>query len=202
MQVQIIGSSGSADLSERCFGAEFNEDLVHQAVVAYLAGGRSGTRAQKGRTDVSGGGIKPFRQKGSGRARAGTIRSPLWRGGGKVFAASTRDFSQKLNRKMYRGALRSVLSELVRQDRLKVAERVEVMSGRTKDGLAWLESSGLSGRIVLVSDAFSAETIRAFGNVPGVSMVDSFGVNPALLVGADVVVVDRDAVMRLEGWLA
>lgn len=202
MQIQILNGTGSLDLSERCFGAEFNEDLVHQAVVAYLAGGRAGTRAQKGRSDVSGGGLKPYRQKGTGRARAGTIRSPLWRGGGKVFAASTRDFRQKLNRKMYRGALRSVLSELLRQDRFAVTDAIVVESGRTKDAVAWLRAAGASGRVVLVSDGFSPETVRAFSNVPDVSMVDSLGINPALLVGADRVIADRDAVARWEGWLA
>ena len=126
------GSAGTIEVSEVAFGKEFNQDLVHQAVTSYLAGARQGTRAQKTRAEVSGGGKKPWRQKGTGRARAGTIRSPIWRTGGVTFAAKPQDHSQKLNRKMYRAALRSILSELARQDRLVVVESFDVDQPKTK----------------------------------------------------------------------
>src|SRR5690554_7395247 len=122
MNLNVAGAS-AIEVSDQTFATEFNETLVHQAVVAYMAGGRQGTKQQKTRSEVSGGGKKPWRQKGTGRARAGTIRSPIWRGGGTTFAARPRNFEQKLNRKMYRGAMRSILSELIRHDRLVVVER-------------------------------------------------------------------------------
>jgi large subunit ribosomal protein L4 len=126
-------SGAAVELSEVAFGKEFNEALVHQVVTAYLAGGRQGTRAQKTRAEVSGGGKKPFKQKGTGRARAGSIRSPLWRGGGKSFAAKPQDWAQKVNRKMYRGAMQCILAELVRQDRLVLVEEITVGSPKTKE---------------------------------------------------------------------
>ena len=132
MQLATQNSAGDAlDVSEHVFDAPYNESLVHQVVVAHMAGARSGTRAQKNRAAVSGGGAKPFRQKGTGRARAGTIRSPLWRGGGRTFAAQPRNFAQKVNRKMYRGAIRAILSELARQERLLVVEALSVAEPRT-----------------------------------------------------------------------
>lgn len=132
MNINLTGANGSVEVSELIFGKEFNESLVHQVVTAYMAGGRQGTKAQKNRSAVSGGGAKPFRQKGTGRARAGTIRSPLWRSGGVTFAASPRDFSQKVNKKMYRAAMRCILSELVRQDRLVVVEGFQMEVPKTK----------------------------------------------------------------------
>lgn len=131
MQINVNGAQ-AIDVCERTFGGEFNETLVHQAVVAYMAGGRQGSKKQKTRSEVSGGGIKPWRQKGTGRARAGTIRSPIWRGGGTTFAARPQDHSQKLNKKMYRAAMRSILSELLRQDRLVVVEDFSVDAPKTK----------------------------------------------------------------------
>ena len=131
-------SGAAVELSEVAFGKEFNEALVHQVVTAYLAGGRQGTRAQKTRAEVSGGGKKPFKQKGTGRARAGSIRSPLWRGGGKSFAAKPQDWAQKVNRKMYRGAMQCILAELVRQDRLVLVEEITVGTPKTKELLAKL----------------------------------------------------------------
>jgi large subunit ribosomal protein L4 len=133
MKLKLQGSGSSVDVADSAFSAEFNEPLVHQVVTAFLAGGRAGTKAQKNRARVRGGGTKPWRQKGTGRARAGTIRSPIWVGGGRTFAATPRDHSQKVNRKMYRGALRSVFSELVRQDRLVVTEELTMESGRRGD---------------------------------------------------------------------
>ena len=135
MDLNVMGS-GVLQVSDATFGAEFNESLIHQAVVAFLAGGRQGTRQQKNRSGVSGGGRKPWRQKGTGRARAGTIRSPIWRGGGVTFAARPQDHSQKLNRKMYRGALRSILSELVRQERLVVVEHLRMDAPETRQMLS------------------------------------------------------------------
>jgi large subunit ribosomal protein L4 len=201
MQVTTADTAAAIELSAACFERDFNESLVHQSVVAHLAGARAGTRAQKGRTQVSGGGIKPFRQKGTGRARAGTIRSPLWRGGGKVFAAQTRDFSQKLNRKMYRAAMASILSELLRQDRFKVVEGFSVASGKTRDAIAALAGLGLERGLVVVSD-IDAGTLLALRNIPHVDIVAVAEINPVVLVGAETVVMTADAVKRVEEWLA
>jgi len=156
MQLNVNGAQ-AIEVCERTFGGEFNETLVHQAVVAYMAGGRQGTRAQKTRSEVSGGGKKPWRQKGTGRARAGTIRSPIWRSGGVTFAAKPQDHSQKLNKKMYRAALRSILAELVRSERLVVVEDFTVEAPKTKDLLAKLNGMGLTD-VLIVSDA----VIRTF----------------------------------------
>jgi large subunit ribosomal protein L4 len=143
-------SDRAVDVSETTFGRQFNEALVHQVVTAYLSGARQGTRAQKTRSEVNGGGRKPFRQKGTGRARAGTIRSPIWRGGGQTFAAKTQDFSQKVNRKMYRGAMQSILSELIRQDRLIVTEDFSVEVPKTKEVQARLKSLELTNVLIVV----------------------------------------------------
>ncbi|WP_018139873.1 MULTISPECIES: 50S ribosomal protein L4 [unclassified Thioalkalivibrio] len=201
MQVTTADTGASVELSPACFERDFNESLVHQSVVAQLAGARSGTRAQKTRAQVSGGGIKPFRQKGTGRARAGTIRSPLWTGGGKVFASRTQDFSQKLNKKMYRAAMASILSELVRQDRLKVVAGFAVESGKTRDGVAKLKELGLVRGLVVLAEE-DALTARALGNIPHVDAIDVSGVNPANLVGAETVVITEGAIRKLEEWLA
>ena len=201
MQVTTADTAAAIDLSAACFERDFNESLVHQSVVAHLAGARAGTRAQKGRTQVRGGGIKPFRQKGTGRARAGTIRSPLWRGGGKVFAAQTRDFSQKLNRKMYRAAMASILSELLRQDRLKVVESFAVASGKTRDAVTALAGLGLERGLVVVSD-IDAGTLLALRNIPHIEILTAAEINPVVLVAAETVVMTADAVKRVEEWLA
>jgi large subunit ribosomal protein L4 len=201
MQVNTADTAAAVELSAACFERDFNESLVHQSVVAHLAGSRAGTRAQKGRSDVSGGGIKPFRQKGTGRARAGTIRSPLWRGGGKVFAASTRDFSQKINRKMYRAAMASILSELLRQDRLRLVEGFAVESGRTRDAVAALAKLGIASGVIVVSEPH-ANTWQALRNIPHINIVTAAEINPVVLVAAEHVVMTTDAVKRLEEWLA
>ncbi|AHE99244.1 50S ribosomal protein L4 [Thioalkalivibrio paradoxus] len=201
MQVITADTATAVELSAACFEREFNESLVHQSVVAQLAGARAGTRAQKGRTEVSGGGIKPFRQKGTGRARAGTIRSPLWRGGGKVFAASTRDFSEKLNRKMYRAAMASILSELLRQERLKLVESFRVESGKTRDAAAALRALGLESGLVVLGEAHDA-TWRALRNIPNIDVVTAAELNPVVLVGSETVVMTADAAKRVEEWLA
>jgi large subunit ribosomal protein L4 len=194
-------TGGQMAVSDTAFGAEFNEGLVHQVVTAYLAAGRAGTKAQKTRSDVSGGGRKPWKQKGSGNARAGTIRSPLWRGGGKVFAARPRSHAQKVNRKMYREALRAIFSELARQGRLVVVEQIEPATHKTKDFNAWLAGAGLSGRtLVLVSEA-SRNLQLAVRNLPGVSLVTVTLADPVSLVGHDHVVATRAAVAQIGEWL-
>src|SRR5690554_5390526 len=152
MNLNLAAGAGTVEVTDATFGKEFNEALVHQVVTAYLAGGRQGTRAQKNRSQVSGGGKKPFRQKGTGRARAGTIRSPLWRSGGVTFAARPQDHSQKVNRKMYRAAMRAILSELVRQDRLVLVEELAVQAPKTKELVQKLQELELQNVLIIADD--------------------------------------------------
>lgn len=202
MDLQIQGLTPSTiQVADAAFGREFNEGLIHQVVTAYLAGGRAGTRAQKTRAQVQGGGRKPFRQKGTGRARAGTIRSPLWRTGGKVFAAVPQDHSQKVNRRMYRGAIAAVLSELVRQDRLLVVEQFEVDSCKTRDLLAKLSSMGVESGLIVSQDP-SDNLWLAARNLRQISVMDVHGLDPVSLVGAERVVMTVAAVRHLEEALA
>ncbi|GAB3052461.1 50S ribosomal protein L4 [Acinetobacter apis] len=190
--------SGSAvELSEVAFGREFNEALVHQVVTAYLAGGRQGSRAQKSRADVSGGGIKPFRQKGTGRARAGSIRSPIWVGGGKTFAARPQDWSQKVNRKMYRGAMQCILAELVRQDRLILVEDVQVSAPKTKELIAKLGELN-APRALIVTDAVEENLYLAARNIPHVAVVDAGTIDPVSLIAFDKVVMSVAAAKKIE----
>ena len=190
--------SGSAvELSEVAFGRDFNEALVHQVVTAYLAGGRQGSKAQKSRADVSGGGKKPFRQKGTGRARAGSIRSPIWVGGGKTFAARPQDWSQKVNRKMYRGAMQCILAELVRQDRLILVEEFAVEAPKTKELLAKL--NGLNAtRALIVTEAVDENLYLAARNIPHVDVVDAAGIDPVALIAFDKVVMSVAAAKKIE----
>ena len=169
-------SERAVDVSEATFGRQFNEALVHQVVVAYMAGARQGTRAQKTRAEVRGGGKKPYRQKGTGRARAGTIRSPIWRGGGVTFANKTQDFSQKVNRKMYRGAMQSILSELIRQDRLIVTEDFTVDSPKTKQVQARLNELSLDNVLIVVEDV-DDNLFLGTRNLRNVDVIDVQGVN-------------------------
>ncbi|EPF80691.1 MULTISPECIES: 50S ribosomal protein L4 [Acinetobacter] len=190
--------SGSAvELSEVAFGREFNEALVHQVVTAYLAGGRQGSRAQKSRADVSGGGKKPFRQKGTGRARAGSIRSPIWVGGGKTFAARPQDWSQKVNRKMYRGAMQCILAELVRQDRLVLVEEFAVAAPKTKELLAKLNDLNAT-RALIVTDAVDENLYLAARNLPHVDVVDATAIDPVGLIAFDKVVMSVAAAKKIE----
>ncbi|HFF4337018.1 TPA: 50S ribosomal protein L4 [Acinetobacter baumannii] len=190
--------SGSAvELSEVAFGREFNEALVHQVVTAYLAGGRQGTRAHKSRADVSGGGKKPFRQKGTGRARAGSIRSPIWVGGGKTFAARQQDWSQKVNRKMYRGAMQCILAELVRQDRLVLVEEFAVAAPKTKELLAKLNDLN-AARALIVTDAVDENLYLAARNLPHVDVVDATAIDPVSLIAFDKVVMSVAAAKKIE----
>ncbi|BCD96134.1 50S ribosomal protein L4 [Marinagarivorans cellulosilyticus] len=195
------GTNGTVAVSEVAFGKEFNQDLVHQAVVAYMAGARQGTKAQKTRSEVSGGGKKPFRQKGTGRARAGTIRSPIWRTGGVNFAAKPRNFEQKLNKKMYRAALRCILSELARQERLIVVESFDVDAPKTKALVAKLNEFSLSNALI-VSQEVSENLYLASRNLHKIEVCDAQAVDPVSLIRAEKVVVTVAALKQLEEALA
>ena len=194
-------SGGTVTVSEVAFGKDFNEPLVHQVVTAFLAGARQGTKAQKNRSDVSGGGRKPWRQKGTGRARAGTIRSPIWRGGGKTFAAVNRDHSQKVNRKMYRGALQCIMSELVRQDRLVVVDEFTVGEPKTKAVAAKLKELDLAN-VLIVTDSVDENLYLGSRNLPKVDVSDADGVDPVSLIAFEKVLVTVPALKKLEEALA
>ena len=199
MQLTVAGGK-DIKVSEDTFGREFSEALVHQVVTAYLAGARAGTKAQKNRSAASGGGKKPWRQKGTGRARAGTIRSPIWRGGGQTFAATPRDHSQKVNRKMFRGAMQAILSELVRQDRLIVVDSLELGEPKTKTLVAKLADLGFQTGLIVGSD-MDENVYLASRNLPGVYAMDADGIDPVSLVGADKVIVTVGAVEKIQEWL-
>lgn len=191
------GKKGTVEVSELAFGKEFNQDLIHQTVVAFLAGARQGTRAQKNRSAVSGGGRKPFRQKGTGRARAGTIRSPLWRSGGVTFAAQPQDHSQKLNRKMYRSAMQSIVSELARQERLVVVEKFELKEPKTKILVSKLADFGLT-EVLIVTEEVSENLYLASRNLHKVEVCDTAALDPVSLINFDKVVVTVAALKKLE----
>jgi large subunit ribosomal protein L4 len=191
------GKKGTVEVSELAFGKEFNQDLIHQTVVAFLAGARQGTKAQKNRSAVSGGGRKPFRQKGTGRARAGTIRSPLWRSGGVTFAAQPQDHSQKLNRKMYRSAMQSIVSELARQERLIVVEKFELKEPKTKGLVAKLADFKLSEALI-VTEEVSENLYLASRNLHKVDVCDTAALDPVSLINFDKVVITVAALKKLE----
>lgn len=198
---QAGGGSGAAvEISEATFSRQFNEALVHQVVVAYMAGGRQGTRAQKSRSDVRGGGRKPYRQKGTGRARAGTIRSPIWRSGGVTFPSQTQDFRQKVNRKMYRGAMQSILSELIRQERLVVAETFEVAEPRTKAVVSLLNDLDLSSALIVV-ESLDENLYLGARNLKGVEVTDVKGINPVDLLRFDKVLFTVGSLKQAEEML-
>lgn len=198
-----VGEDAGAKLevADAAFGVPFNETLVHQIVTAYMAGGRSGTKAQKTRSDVSGGGAKPWRQKGTGRARAGTSRSPIWRGGGVSFAARPRNYEQKVNRKMYRGALRSIFSELIRQERLVVVENFAMAEVKTKDAVAKLGSLGLDD-VLIITEGFDEVLALSLRNVPWAAVIDAAQLNPVSLIAYDKVLITSAALKIVEGRLA
>lgn len=200
MELTVTGSGNGVQVSNATFGKEFNESLVHQVVTAYMAAGRQGSAKQKTRSEVSGGGKKPWRQKGTGRARAGTIRSPIWRAGGTTFAAVPRDYSQKVNRKMYRGALRSILSELVRQERLVVVDSIAPAEPKTKVFNARLAELGVKDALV-VSESVERNLELASRNIPNVAVSDVRGVDPVSLVAHNHVVVTVDALKKFEEML-
>jgi len=199
MELAVTGGN-AIKVSNATFGRDFSEALVHQVVTAYLAGARAGTKAQKTRSDVRGGGKKPWAQKGTGRARAGTIRSPIWRGGGVTFAARPQDHSQKVNRKMYRGALQVILSELVRQDRLIVLDAFELSAPKTTELLAKLSKLDFAKGLIVTSQV-NGNLFLATRNVPNVHAVDVTGLDPVSLVSADKVIMTTDAVKKIEEWL-
>jgi|TARA_B100001971_G_scaffold208708_1_gene230981 large subunit ribosomal protein L4 len=190
----------AVDVSESTFGRQFNEALVHQVVVAYSAAGRQGSKANKSRAEVNGGGRKPFRQKGTGRARAGTIRSPIWRGGGVTFAAKPRDHSQKVNKKMLRGAMQSILSELIRQERLVVTEDFSVDAPKTKQVQSRLKELDLENVLVVVEEVDSNLYLGA-RNIRGVDVIDVQGVNPVNLIGYEKVLFTVGALRKAEEML-
>jgi large subunit ribosomal protein L4 len=200
MKLKMQGS-GSVDVAESTFGADFNEALVHQVVTAYLAGSRAGTKAQKNRSEARGGGTKPWRQKGTGRARAGTIRSPIWVGGGRAFAAKPRNYEQKVNKKMYRAALRSVLSELVRQDRLVVVEALELEAPKTKLLASKLKDLDLDNVLVL-NEAFDEKIFLAARNLPNVGICDAASIDPVVLIRFEKVLITLPALKLIEERLS
>lgn len=193
-------SAGTIEVSDSAFAKEYNEDLVHQVVVSYLAGARQGTRSQKTRSEVRGGGRKPFRQKGTGRARAGTIRSPIWRAGGVTFAAKPQDHSQKVNKKMYRAALRSILSELARQERLVVVESFDIEEPKTKLLVKKLADMSLAN-VLILGDEVSENLYLASRNLHKVSVADVAGVDPVSLIAFDKVLVTVAALKKFEEML-
>jgi len=195
------GNKGTVEVSEAAFGIEFNQDLVHQAVVAFLAGARQGTRAQKNRSAVSGGGRKPFAQKGTGRARSGTIRGPIWRGGGVTFAAQPQDHSQKLNRKMYRSAMRSIVSELARQERLVIVKDFSLDAPKTKGLIAKLAEYGLQEALI-VTDDVSENLYLSSRNLHKVDVRDADAIDPVSLISSSKVLVTVAALKKIEENLA
>ena len=206
MNLSISKPGGGAsrkkvDVSETTFGRQFNEALVHQVVVSYMAGSRQGTKANKTRSEARGGGRKPFRQKGTGRARAGTIRSPIWRGGGVTFAAKPQDHSKKVNKKMYRGAMQAILSELIRQDRLVVIEDFSVDAPKTKEVAEKLKALELSNVLVVVEEVDENLYLGA-RNLRDIDVIDAQGVNPVNLIGYDKVLFTVGALKMAEEMLA
>jgi len=201
MNLDLAANGGSVEVSDAAFGREFNEALVHQVVVAHMAGARQGTRAQKTRSDVRGGGRKPWRQKGTGRARSGTLRSPIWRSGGVTFAARPQDHSQKVNRKMYRGALQCIVSELIRQDRLVAVESFNVDAPKTKALLNQLKSLDLASTLI-VTEEVDENLYLAARNLKGVDVRDVQAVDPVSLISHDKVLITVSALKKLEEALA
>ena len=200
MELNVVNGS-ALDLSETVFAKDFNEALIHQAVVTYMAGGRAGTKANKSRSEVSGGGIKPWRQKGTGRARAGTIRSPLWRSGGVTFAAKTRDYSKKLNKKMYRGAMRSILSELVRSERLIVVEDFSMEAPKTKELLAKVNEIAGGQDVLIITDT-AENVLLSARNLYRCEVLGSTALNPVSLVAHEKVVITKAALENVQEWLS
>ena len=202
MKIELLSSTKNQDIniSENAFSKDFNESLVHQAVVSFLAGSRQGTSKQKTRSEVRGGGKKPYRQKGTGRARAGTIRSPLWRGGGIAFAASPRDYSKKINKKMYRAAIRSIFSELLRQGRLVAIEKPVLEKPKTKEIANFLKEFSLS-KVLIITDELDVNLYLSARNIPNVDIIAVREINPVNLLKAQKVAVTADAFKKIEEWI-
>ena len=202
MKIELLSSTKNQDIniSENAFSKDFNEALVHQAVVSFLAGSREGTSKQKTRSEVRGGGKKPYRQKGTGRARAGTIRSPLWRGGGIAFAATPRDYSKKINKKMYRAAIRSIFSELLRQGRLVAIEKPVLEKPKTKEIANFLKEFSLS-KVLIITDELDVNLYLSARNIPNVDIITVREINPVNLLKAQKVAVTADAFKKIEEWI-
>lgn len=202
MELQVIGKeSKNIEVAENIFSCAFNEPLIHQVVTAYLSAGRAGTKAQKNRAAVRGGGAKPWKQKGTGRARAGTIRSPIWRKGGVTFAAQPRSYEQKVNKKMYRGAVRSIVSELIRMERLLVVESFVVETPKTKDFIKQLTTLNLNDRVLIITEAVEENLYLAARNLSRIDVRDVAAVDPASLVGSEKVLITVAALKQLEELL-
>ena len=200
MELNLV-AGGTVEVSDQTFGREFNEALIHQVVTAYLAGARQGTRAQKTRSEVSGGGRKPWRQKGTGRARAGTTRSPIWRSGGVTFAAKPQNFSQKVNKKMYRAAMRSIWSELVRQGRLVITDDLSIDAPKTQVLVAKLSALELTNVLIVAGEVTDALYLSA-RNLPHVDVRDVDAIDPVSLISFEKVLVTVDALKAIEEQLA
>ena len=200
MKINVNGGSGSIEIADTAFSVDFNEPLVHQVITAFLSGGRAGTKAQKNRSEASGGGAKPWRQKGTGRARAGTIRSPIWVGGGRTFAAKPRNFSQKINRKMYRGAMRSMLSELIRQNRLFIVKSIDIKNSKTRDLTKILKKHDLESVLIIIEN-YDENIFLASRNLPNVSVCDVKSMNPVALIRYEKVLVTIKSIKMIEEYL-
>ena len=202
MKIELLSSTKNQDIniSDNAFSKDFNESLVHQAVVSFRAGARQGSSKQKTRSEVRGGGKKPYRQKGTGRARAGTIRSPLWRGGGVTFAATPRDYSKKINKKMYRAAIRSIFSELLRQGRLVAIEQPVLEKPKTKEINNFLNEFSLS-KVLIITDELDINLYLSARNIPNVDIITVREINPVNLLKAQKVAVTADAFKKIEEWI-
>ena len=192
---------GTMSVADSVFAVEFNEPLVHQVLVSYMSGSRSGTKSQKSRSEVRGGGRKPWRQKGTGRARAGTIRSPLWRGGGVTFAAKSRDYSKKVNRKMFHGAMRSIFSELLRQERFVCVDEFDVAESKTKLVKEKLNKLGLK-EVLIITEGLSENLYLGVRNIPKVDVMDTNEINPYSLIGFEKILITQAAIGKVEEWLS
>ena len=202
MKIELLSNSKNKDISisNEVFSKEFNESLVHQAVVSFMAAARQGSAKQKNRSEVRGGGKKPYRQKGTGRARAGTIRSPLWRGGGVTFAARPRDFSKKINKKMYRAAIKSIFSELVRQNRLVAIEKPVLEKPKTKEIANFLKEFSLS-KVLIIIDELDMNLYLSARNIPNVDVITVKEINPVNLIKSHKVAATSEALKQIEEWI-
>ncbi|MEQ8937150.1 MAG: 50S ribosomal protein L4 [Gammaproteobacteria bacterium] len=203
LSLQQSGKKKAAKLevADAVFSAEFNEPLVHQVLTTYMAGSRAGTKAQRSRSEVRGGGKKPWRQKGTVRARAGTIRSPLWRSGGVTFAAKPRDYSKKLNKKMYRGAMRSIFSELLRQERLIAIDEFDIDEAKTRLAQQKLAELGLED-VLIITDELTEKLYLGIRNLPRVDVIDTDEIDPYSLIGFEKVLITKAALEKVEAWLS
>ena len=202
MKIELLSNTKNKDISisNDIFSKEFNESLIHQAVVSFMAASRQGSAKQRNRSEVRGGGKKPYRQKGTGRARAGTIRSPLWRGGGVTFASRPRDFNKKINKKMYRAAIKSIFSELVRQNRLVAIEKPVLEKPKTKEIANFLNECSLS-KVLIITDELDINLYLSARNIPNVDVITVREINPVNLLKPQKVAVTSEALKQIEEWI-